>query len=419
MRLLIVDDDRKAAQILARGLREERFVVDVASTAEQGDEMATATDYDLIVLDWLLPDQEGTALCREWRARGLAAPILMLTARDALEDRVTGLNTGADDYLVKPFGFSELIARIHALLRRSELTRPVVLAVADLTLDPQSHRACLPLVPGPVRPLAARASQDGGRRRSRDPEPAPPHPRDGAGRGDAVVPAPGQAHPDRRSRRSRRRAQRESGLGPPADSAGAHRPAPPGRARARDAARLRRRAAPAAVGAAPARDGSLRDPGRRLARRRPRRDAVGPLALPGHVAGHPRRGRAHRGDAGPGHPAADRPDRAPGPGHGGQRSRRAAAAPRRPGRDQPARGDAQRDAGPCRARLRGPAPLHRGRLPRAAVAALAAARRARGDAPAAARPPGGRGGAALLPGRGGAPLASDRGAAHARPPGRG
>jgi DNA-binding response OmpR family regulator len=140
MRLLIVDDDRKAVQILARGLREERFVVDVAFTAEQGDEMATATDYDLIVLDWLLPDQEGTALCREWRARGLAAPILMLTARDALEDRVTGLNTGADDYLVKPFGFSELIARIHALLRRSELTRPVVLAVADLTLDPQSHR---------------------------------------------------------------------------------------------------------------------------------------------------------------------------------------------------------------------------------------------------------------------------------------
>jgi two-component system, OmpR family, response regulator len=140
MRVLIVDDDRKAAQILARGLREERFVVDVAATAEQGDEMATATDYDLIVLDWLLPDQEGTALCREWRARGLAAPILMLTARDALEDRVTGLNTGADDYLVKPFGFSELIARIHALLRRSELTRPVVLAVADLTLDPQSHR---------------------------------------------------------------------------------------------------------------------------------------------------------------------------------------------------------------------------------------------------------------------------------------
>jgi DNA-binding response OmpR family regulator len=140
MRILLVDDDRKAAQILARGLREERFVVDVACSAEQGDEMASATDYDVIVLDWLLPDQEGIALCREWRGRGLTAPILMLTARDALEDRVAGLNTGADDYLVKPFGFSELLARIHALLRRSELTRPVVLSVADLTLDPQSHR---------------------------------------------------------------------------------------------------------------------------------------------------------------------------------------------------------------------------------------------------------------------------------------
>ena len=140
MRILLVDDDRKAAQILARGLREERFAVDVAYSALEGDELATATDYDVIVLDWLLPDQEGIALCREWRGRGLATPILMLTARDALEDRVTGLNTGADDYLVKPFGFSELLARIHALLRRSELTRPVVLAVADLTLDPQSHR---------------------------------------------------------------------------------------------------------------------------------------------------------------------------------------------------------------------------------------------------------------------------------------
>ena len=147
MRILLVDDDRKAAQILARGLREERFVVDVAYSALEGDELASATDYDVVVLDWLLPDQEGTALCREWRGRGLAAPILMLTARDALEDRVTGLNTGADDYLVKPFGFSELLARIHALLRRSELTRPVVLAVSDLTLDPQSHRVARAGVP--------------------------------------------------------------------------------------------------------------------------------------------------------------------------------------------------------------------------------------------------------------------------------
>jgi DNA-binding response OmpR family regulator len=140
MRVLIVEDDRKAARLLAKGLQEERFVVDVAATAEEGDDLATATDYDVIVLDWLLPDREGIAICREWRARGIATPILMLTARDSIEDRVTGLNTGADDYLIKPFGFTELLARIHALLRRSEMTRPVVLSVADLTLDPRSHR---------------------------------------------------------------------------------------------------------------------------------------------------------------------------------------------------------------------------------------------------------------------------------------
>src|SRR5467141_4414790 len=140
MRILVIEDDRKAAHLLADGLPEERFVVDVVHSGETGDEMASINDYDVIVLDWLLPDRDGIDVCEDLRERGIAAPILMLTARDALEDRVTGLNTGADDYLVKPFGFSELIARIHALLRRSELTRPVVLAVADLTLDPQSHR---------------------------------------------------------------------------------------------------------------------------------------------------------------------------------------------------------------------------------------------------------------------------------------
>jgi len=140
MRILIVEDDRKAARVLAKGLQEERFVVDVAGTAEEGDDLVTSTDYDAIVLDWLLPDREGIVICREWRARGIATPILMLTARDTIEDRVAGLNTGADDYLVKPFGFTELLARIHALLRRSDITRPVVLSVADLTLDPRSHR---------------------------------------------------------------------------------------------------------------------------------------------------------------------------------------------------------------------------------------------------------------------------------------
>ncbi len=140
MRVLIIEDDRKAARLLAKGLQEERFVVDIAYSGEAGDEMASVNDYDVIVLDWLLPDKEGIVVCRDLRSRGVSAPILMLTARDSLEDRVRGLNTGADDYLVKPFGFTELLARIHALLRRSELTRPVVLKVADLTLDPLSHR---------------------------------------------------------------------------------------------------------------------------------------------------------------------------------------------------------------------------------------------------------------------------------------
>jgi len=140
MRILLVEDDHKAARLLSKGLREERFVVDVADSGAAGDEMAGTNDYDVIVLDWLLPDKEGIEVCRDLRARGLATPILMLTARDALEDRVAGLNAGADDYLVKPFGFAELLARIQALLRRSNLTRPVVLTVADLCLDPASHR---------------------------------------------------------------------------------------------------------------------------------------------------------------------------------------------------------------------------------------------------------------------------------------
>jgi DNA-binding response OmpR family regulator len=140
MRILLVEDDAKAARLLTRGLREEGFVVDVAHTATTGDEFVQVNDYDAIVLDWLLPDREGIALCRDLRQRRIATPILMLTARDALEDRVAGLNTGADDYLTKPFAFEELLARLHALLRRSDLVRPVVLTVADLTLDPLSRR---------------------------------------------------------------------------------------------------------------------------------------------------------------------------------------------------------------------------------------------------------------------------------------
>jgi two-component system, OmpR family, response regulator len=139
MRVLVIEDDQEAARLLARGLREEGWVVDVAHSGETGDEMASVNSYDAIVLDWLLPDREGIAVCRSLRASGLHVPILLLTARDAVEDRVLGLNAGADDYLPKPFAFAELLARLHALLRRSELTRPVLLTVGDLTLDPKSH----------------------------------------------------------------------------------------------------------------------------------------------------------------------------------------------------------------------------------------------------------------------------------------
>jgi DNA-binding response OmpR family regulator len=139
MRILIVEDDRKAARLLAKGLAEAGFLVDVAYSGEQGDEMADALDYDVIVLDWRLPGKDGITLCRDLRARGVATPILMLTARSGLDDRVTGLNGGADDYLTKPFAFAELLARLQALLRRSAIARPVVLTVADLRLDPVSH----------------------------------------------------------------------------------------------------------------------------------------------------------------------------------------------------------------------------------------------------------------------------------------
>jgi DNA-binding response OmpR family regulator len=120
MRILLVEDDEKAAQLLSKGLREEGFAVDVAHDGAQGDELVAINTYDAIILDWLLPGKDGIAICRDLRTRGLHTPILMLTARHALSDRVTGLNTGADDYITKPFAFAELLARIHALLRRSE-----------------------------------------------------------------------------------------------------------------------------------------------------------------------------------------------------------------------------------------------------------------------------------------------------------
>jgi two-component system, OmpR family, response regulator len=138
--LLVVEDERKMADLLARGLREEGHAVDVAGNGEDALWMATATPYDAIVLDVMLPGLDGFAACRELRERGVWTPVLILTARDAVSDRVAGLDTGGDDYLVKPFSFDELLARLRALTRRAPAERPAVLEVGDLRLDPATHR---------------------------------------------------------------------------------------------------------------------------------------------------------------------------------------------------------------------------------------------------------------------------------------
>jgi two-component system OmpR family response regulator len=141
MRLLVVEDEKKMAGLLARGLKEEGHAVDVAGRGEDALWMARAVPYDAIVLDVMLPGLDGFATCRRLRDDGVWAPVLLLTARDGVEDRVEGLDTGADDYLVKPFSFSELLARLRALTRRAPSERPVVLEVGDLRLDPAAHRA--------------------------------------------------------------------------------------------------------------------------------------------------------------------------------------------------------------------------------------------------------------------------------------
>jgi heavy metal response regulator len=141
MRILVVEDERRIAAFIKRGLEEEHYAVDVAYDGEEALDWADAVDYDLILLDVLLPKKDGVQVCRELRAQGNKAPILMLTARDAIEDRVRGLDSGADDYLVKPFAFQELLARIRALLRRSGEVKTTRLQVGDLSLDTLTRRA--------------------------------------------------------------------------------------------------------------------------------------------------------------------------------------------------------------------------------------------------------------------------------------
>lgn len=135
MRILVVEDERKVARFLERGLKEEAYAVDVAYEGEEGLHLAQIHDYDLIVLDLLLPKKDGLQLLRELRAAGKQTRVLMLTAKDAVRDRVQGLEAGADDYLAKPFAFEELLARVRALLRRGQGAEPTRLQVADLSLD--------------------------------------------------------------------------------------------------------------------------------------------------------------------------------------------------------------------------------------------------------------------------------------------
>ncbi len=140
MKILVVEDEERVAHFIQKGLKEEGHAVDVAHDGEDGEFLAEVNDYDLIILDLMLPKKNGITVCRELRARGVNTPVLMLTARDAVEDKVRGLDAGADDYLVKPFDFAELLARVRALLRRQSESKSPVLKVADLELDPISRR---------------------------------------------------------------------------------------------------------------------------------------------------------------------------------------------------------------------------------------------------------------------------------------
>jgi two-component system copper resistance phosphate regulon response regulator CusR len=140
MRILLVEDEPDAARMLAKGLREQAFAVDVASDGETASHQAFVTDYDAIILDIMLPVQDGLTVCRQIRANGSSTPILMLTARDSVESRIEGLDHGADDYLTKPFAFGELLARLRAIIRRgSRPILPDVVRIGDLELETKSH----------------------------------------------------------------------------------------------------------------------------------------------------------------------------------------------------------------------------------------------------------------------------------------
>lgn len=141
MCILVVEDERKTAAYLQKGLSESGFIVDVAGRGDDGLDLALERDYDLIVLDVMLPERDGWAVLAEIRRAGKQTPILFLTARDAVPDRVKGLESGADDYLIKPFAFSELLARVRSILRRGPGRQPETVRVADLEMDLVRHKA--------------------------------------------------------------------------------------------------------------------------------------------------------------------------------------------------------------------------------------------------------------------------------------
>jgi len=140
MKILVVEDEKKVASFIKRGLEEEKYEVDTALEGEEGLKMALDKQYDLIVLDWMLPKKDGLAVIKELRDKKTLTPVLMLTAKDSLEDIIAGLDSGSDDYLTKPFAFAELLARVRALLGRSEMDKGAELRFADLRLDPVTHK---------------------------------------------------------------------------------------------------------------------------------------------------------------------------------------------------------------------------------------------------------------------------------------
>ncbi len=141
MRILVVEDEQKTAAYLKKGLSENGFVVDVAGTGEEGLHLAFSVDYDLVILDVMLPEGDGWSVISGMRAKGRQTPVFFLTARDSVPDRVRGLDLGADDYLVKPFAFSELLARVRSILRRGPARQPEILRAADLEIDLVRHKA--------------------------------------------------------------------------------------------------------------------------------------------------------------------------------------------------------------------------------------------------------------------------------------